>query len=799
MLVNDIRFAVRALTRSRTFTITAVVTLALGISVNTAIFSVIDSVLLTPPPFDKPDRVVTLDSQNRAKGLDIGSVAYPDVLDWRRDAHAFDQIAIYRNHTFNVAGDAQAERASGARVSANYFRVFGVRPQLGRTFLPEEETLGRDRVIVLSDAYWRRRFAAAPDIIGRQLLLNGWQYTVVGVMPKGFAYPPTAEAWSPFVADSQALRRGSRFVRGVGRLAAGATIAQANAEVNAIAKRLEQTYVGSNTGWRATVRPIREALAGKAPAILYTFLGAVGFVLLIACANVANLLLARASGRSREVAVRKALGASSWRLTRQLLTESIVLALGGAVLGVLLSMWELRLLKAMISVPLPPWLTVEVSARALAFTIALAVLTGVIAGIVPALRLARGAVRESLATGVRGSGSARRSRTQRALVIAEVALAVVLLAGAGLLLTSLVRLQGVSPGFSADGVLVARLTLAGPRYESRDAMVRFYDAVLNRLRETPGVDEAAAAGALPLSGSANTSNFHLPGRPSPAEGQDPTSRWERVTPGYFRALGIPLRSGREFEARDRADAPSVVIVSESWAKTFFPGERDIVGRLVQLGGSDEQTTIIGVVGDVRHDGLDQPPLPTMFLAYPQAPDGGMTIVVRSSGDAAAMTTALREAVRSVDATIPVYNVSTMHDQVSRSILAQKLSGSMIAVFALMALVLATVGVYGLIAYSVAERKHEIGIRLALGAQGRDVRRLVVGQGLRLTLTGIGIGVIGAVLVGRGIRSLLFGVSTVHLPSLVAVSALLLIVAVIASWIPGRRAARTDLLGALRGD
>ena len=799
MLVNDIRFAIRALTRSRTFTITALVTLALGISVNTAIFSVIDSVLLTPPPFDKPDRVVTLDSQNRAKGLDIGSVAYPDVLDWRRDAHAFDQIAIYRNHTFNVAGDAQAERASGARVSANYFRVFGVRPQLGRTFLPEEETLGRDRVIVLSDAYWRRRFAAAPDIIGRQLLLNGWQYTVVGVMPKGFAYPPTAEAWSPFVADSQAMRRGSRFVRGVGRLAAGATITQANAEVNAIAKRLEQTYVGSNTGWRATVRPIREALAGKAPAILYTFLGAVGFVLLIACANVANLLLARASGRSREVAVRKALGASSWRLTRQLLTESIVLALGGAVLGVLLSMWELRLLKAMISVPLPPWLTVEVSARALAFTIALAVLTGVIAGIVPALRLARGAVRESLATGVRGSGSARRSRTQRALVIAEVALAVVLLAGAGLLLTSLVRLQGVSPGFSADGVLVARLTLAGPRYESRDAMVRFYDAVLTRLRETPGVDEAAAAGALPLSGSANTSNFHLPGRPSPAEGQDPTSRWERVTPGYFRALGIPLRSGREFEARDRADAPSVVIVSESWAKTFFPGERDIVGRLVQLGGSDEQTTIIGVVGDVRHDGLDQPPLPTMFLAYPQAPDGGMTIVVRSSGDAAAMTTAVREAVRGVDATIPVYNVSTMHDQVSRSILAQKLSGSMIAVFALMALVLATVGVYGLIAYSVAERKHEIGIRLALGAQGRDVRRLVVGQGLRLTLTGIGIGVIGAVLVGRGIRSLLFGVSTVHLPSLVAVSALLLIVAVIASWIPGRRAARTDLLGALRGD
>jgi putative ABC transport system permease protein len=801
MLVNDIRFAVRALTRSRTFTITALATLGLGISVNTAIFSVIDSVLLTPPPFDEPARIVTIDSQNRRQGLDIGSVAYPDVLDWRRDAHAFEEIAIYRGHTFNVAGDDQAERAVGARVSVNFFKVFGVRPQLGRSFLPEEETLGKERVIVLSDGYWRRRFAAAPDIIGRQLQLNGWQYTVVGIMPKGFAYPPTAEAWSPFAPDSQALHRGSRFIRGVGRLAVGATIERGNAELNAIAKRLEQTYVQSNTDWRAKVRPIRDELAGKAPAILYTFLGAVGFVLLIACANVANLLLARASGRSREVAVRKALGASSWRLTRQLLTESIVLATGGALLGVLLSLWEVRLLKAVIPMPLPPWLTVHVSARALAFTVGLALVTGILAGIVPALRLAGGGVRESLATGVRGSGSARRSRTQRGLVVAEVALAVILLAGAGLLLTSLARLQGVSPGFSPDGVLVARLTLAGPRYQSRDVMVRFYDDVLNRLRETPGVVAAAAAGALPLSGSANTSNFHIPGRPSPADGQDPTSRWERVTPDYFRTLGIPLKSGREFEAKDKADGASVVIVTESWVRTFFPGERagDVVGHHVQLGGSEEQSTIIGVVGDVRHDGLDQPVLPTMFLAYAQAPEGGMTLVVRSSGDAAALTSHVRDAVRSVDATIPLYSLSTMHEQVSRSILAQRLSGTMIAVFALMALVLATVGVYGLIAYSVAERRHEIGIRLALGARGQDVRRLVVGQGLRLTMTGVAIGLVGAVLVGRGIRTLLFGVSTVHVPTLVGVSAILLSVAAIASWIPARRAARTDLLGALRGE
>ncbi|HTK53283.1 MAG TPA: ABC transporter permease [Gemmatimonadaceae bacterium] len=799
MLLNDIRFAVRALRRSRTFTLTALATLALGISVNTAIFSVIDSVLLTPPPFDHPERIVTIEGENKAQGLGGASLAYPDVLDWRADAKAFDEIAIYRNQTFNVAGDDRAERASGARVSVNYFRVFGVTPQLGRTFLPEEETLGRERVLVLSDAYWRRRFAASPAIIGQQLLINGWQYTVVGVMPKGFAYPPSAEAWSPFAADSQAMHRGSRFIRGVGRLSAAATIEQGTTELNAISKRLEQTYPGSNTGWRATARPIEDAVVGRAPAILYTFLGAVGFVLLIACANVANLLLARASGRAREVAVRKALGASSWVLTRQLLTESIVLAVGGATLGVLLSLWEVRLLKSVVPVPLPPWLSIDVSGRALAFTVVLAVVTGVIAGIVPALKLARGSVRESLATGVRGSGSMRRSRTQRGLVVAEVALAVVLLAGAGLLLTSLARLQAVSPGFSADGVLAARLTLSGPTYQDRAAMVRFYDNVLTRLRATPGVVAAGAAGALPLSGSANTSSFQIPGRPAQPNGQGPTSRWERVTPDYFRALGIPLKSGREFNARDDANAPTVVVVTESWARTFFPGERNVVGQVLGQGGSEKQQTIVGVVGDVHQDGLDAPVQPTMYLAYAQAPDGGMTVVVHSSGDAASLTGAVRDAVHAVDATIPVYDVSTMQEQVSRSILTQRLSGSMIGVFALMALVLATVGVYGLIAYSVAERQHEIGIRLALGAQGQDVSRLVVGQGVRLTLTGVAIGIVGATLVGRSLRSLLYGVGAIHVPTLVVVSAILLSLAVVASWIPARRAARTDLLGALRGE
>ena len=799
MLINDLRYAVRALGRSRTFTITALATLALGISVNTAIFSVIDSVLLTPPPFDHPDRIVTLDGQNKAQGLDGSSVAYSDVLDWRADARAFDEIAIYRRQTYNVASDDRAERANGARVSANFFRVFGVTPQLGRSFLPEDETLGMEQVVVLSDAYWRRRFAASPAIIGEQILINGSRFTVVGVMPRSFAYPPSAEVWSPFAPDSQAMHRGSRFIRGVGRLSSTSTVQQGVTELNAIAKRLEDAYPGSNSGWRVTARPIQADLVGRAPTILYTFLGAVGFVLLIACANVANLLLARSSGRAREVAVRKALGASSWRLTQQLLTESIVLAMAGATLGVLFSLWELRLLTSLVPIPLPPWVSIQVSGRALAFTVALAVLTGLIAGIVPALKLARGGVGEPLATGVRGSGSVRRSRMQRALVVAEVALAVVLLAGAGLLLTSLARLQAVSPGFSADGVLAARLTLAGPPYQQRAAMVRFYDNVLNRLRERPGVVAAGAAGALPLSGSANTSNFRIPGQPAAPDGQGPTSRWERVTPDYFRALGIPLKSGREFDVRDDSTAPAVIIVTESWARTFFPGERNVVGQVVGQGGSDKQSTIVGMVGDVHQDGLDAPVQPTMYLPYAQAPDGGMTMVVRSSGDAASLTSAVRDAVRAVDATIPVYDVSTMQEQVSRSILAQRVSGSMIGVFALMALVLATVGVYGLIAYSVAERHHEIGIRLALGAQGPDVRRLVVGQGVRLTLTGVGIGIVGATLIGRSLRSLLYGVSAIHVPTLAVVSAILLSVAVLASWIPARRAARTDLLGALRGE
>jgi putative ABC transport system permease protein len=799
MLTNDIRVAVRALRRSRTFTVTALTTLALGISVNTAIFSVIDSVLLRQPPFNEPDRIVTVDGENKQKGMTTTSVAYPDVVDWRAGSRAFSEIAVIRSTTFNMASTGDPERATGARVSTNFFRVFGVQPQLGRVFLDEEELPGREQVVVLTDAFWRRRFGAAPTIIGRQLALNGRQYTVVGVMPKTFAYPPSAELWAPFVADAQAQQRGNRFIRGVGRLVDGATPEQGTAELNAVSTRLEQTYPATNTGWRASSQSIQRAMTGKATAILYTFLGAVGFVLLIACANVANLLLARASGRAREVAVRKALGASSWTLTRQLLTESIVLALAGAVIAVLLSLWEIRLLKAVMPVPLPPWLSIEVSSRALAFTIALAIVTGVIAGIVPALRLAGGSVRESLATGVRGSGSARRSRVQRGLVVAEVALAVVLLAGAGLLLTSLAKLQSVPPGFSADGVLVARLTLAGPRYESRDAVAQFYDRVLGRLHETPGVTAAGAAGALPLSGAANTSNFLLVGRPVPPNGQSPTSRWERVTPDYFRALSIPLKAGREFDARDKIDAPSVIAVNEVWAKTFFPGESDVTGRLVRLGGGEEVSTIVGIVGDVRHDGLNEPAQPTIFMPFAQHPDGGMTLVVKSSSDPGGVTTAVREAVRAADPTIPLYDVSTMHEQVSKSILAQRLSGGMIGVFALMALVLATVGVYGLIAYSVAERRHEIGIRLALGAQCGDVRRLVVGQGVRLTMTGVVVGLAAAIGIGRVLRSLLFGVTSTHIPTLFAVSAILVTVAAAASWIPARRAARTDLLGALRGD
>lgn len=392
MLTNDIRFAVRALMRSRTFTVTALTTLALGISVNTAIFSVIDSVLLRQPPFNEPDRIVTVDGENKQKGMTTTSVAYPDVVDWRAGSRAFSEIAVIRSTTFNMASTGDPERATGARVSTNFFRVFGVQPQLGRVFLAEEELPGQEQVVVLTDAFWKRRFGASPTIIGRQITLNGRQYTVVGVMPKAFAYPPSAELWAPFVADAQAQQRGNRFIRAVGRLIDGATPEQGVAELNAISTRLEQTYAATNTGWRASSQSIQRAMTGKATPILYTFLGAVGFVLLIACANVANLLLARASGRAREVAVRKALGASSWTLTRQLLTESIVLAMAGAVIAVLLSLWEIRLLKAVMPVPLPPWLSIELSGRALAFTIALAVVTGIVAGIVPALRLAGGSV-----------------------------------------------------------------------------------------------------------------------------------------------------------------------------------------------------------------------------------------------------------------------------------------------------------------------------------------------------------------------------------------------------------------------
>ena len=546
MVITDIRFALRTLARNRTFALTAIATLALGISVNTAIFSIIDSVLLTPLPFNAPDRIVTIDGENQGRAMRGTSVAYPDVLEWRASARSFQDIAVMRRQTFNVVAGDRAERANGQRVSVNFFRVFGVQPQLGRSFVADEEVPGRERSVILSDGYWRRQFGASPTIVGQQVLMNGTQYTVVGVMPSGFAYPPEAEMWAPLAPDTSLMQRGSRYIRAVGRLNAGATVEQGAVELNSVSARLERDHPESNTGWRATITPIESAIVGRTPTVLYAFLGAVGFVLLIACANVTNLLLARASGRAREVAVRRALGASGWRLTRQLLTESVVLALGGATVGVLLALWEVRLLTMLVSVPLPPWVSIHVSARGLAFTVAVAVATGMLAGIVPAIRLSSATVGESLATGVRGSRSARRAGTQRTLVIGEVALAVVLLAGAGMLLTSLGRLEAVSPGFKPDSTVIARLTLTGPRYESRVAVRQFYDNLLGRLRGTPGIEAAGAAGALPLSGSTNTSNFRLPGRPQPENGSEPTAQWERVTPEYFRAIGIPGESGRDF-------------------------------------------------------------------------------------------------------------------------------------------------------------------------------------------------------------------------------------------------------------
>jgi len=797
-LFQDLRYGARTLMKNPAFTLAAVLTLALGIGANTAIFSVVNAVLLRPLPYEDPERLVMIYETNLAKGWPQFSVSPPNFADWSEQSRVFDGMTGFRGAAFNLTGVAEPERISGMFVSKRFFGMVGVRPLLGRTFTPDEDEPGKENRAVLAYGLWQRRFGGDLGIVGKPLTLNGDAYTVVGVMPAGFALPRDTEIWAPLsFRPGEMKQRGSHYMSVLARLKPGVTLETAQTEMSAIAGRLEKEYPDSNSGWGARVVPLLEqAVAGIRPALL-TLLGAVGFVLLIACANVANLLLARAEARRREMAVRAALGAGRPRLIRQLLTECVLLALVGGGLGLLLAVWGIDALRALEPADLPRLKEIRVDLAVLGFTAAASLVTGLIFGLAPAIQISRTDLNVTLREGERGSGGSSRGRVRGALVVAEIALALVLLIGAGLHLRSLHELQGVDPGFDTANLLTMRVSLPGSKYSAGAQGVSFYRQALERLDGLPGVRSAAAVSSLPLSDYDLIFTFHVEGRPPLPPSEQVSADWHAVSRDYFRTMGIPLVRGRFFTERDDASAPRVAIINETMARRTWPGE-DPIGRRISIGiGPEALREVVGVVKDVKQSGLDADIAMQVYEPYPQQAWQSMFFVLRAESVPEDLSASARRAILDVDKDQPVFGIRTMDQILSGATAQRRFNMLLLCLFAAVALALAAVGVYGVIAYSVAQRTHEIGIRMALGAQRRDVLGMVARQGLPLAVMGIASGLAGAAAVTRLMTSLLFGVSATDPATVTATALLMAAVAALACYIPARRATKVDPMTALR--
>ena len=803
-ILQDLRFGVRMLAKSPGFTLVAVLALALGIGANTAIFSVVNTVLLRPLPFTQPERLVTVIPRNERDGSLGDTHSYPNFADLRAQRQIFEAAAAYSAASGFLLGGDEPELLRGLVTSADLFPMLGARPALGRTFTAEEDKPGAQRVIVLSDGLWRRRFNADPRIVGQSITLTTGPTTVVGVMPPDFKYPvgmAKVDYWMPLVPNirpDNLTARDSVFLTVVARVRAGATLQQAQAELNRTSQQLAAAYPDSNTALGFMLRPLHEELVGDVRPALYVLLAAVGFVLLIACANVANLLLARAAARQREIAIRVALGASRWRIVRQLLTESLLLALAGGGLGLLLALWGLDLLVAAAPQNIPRLHEAALDPVVLAFTIGVSLLTGVVFGLAPALQATKTDFNEALKEGGRGGGEGlRQNRLRAVLVIAEVALSLILLVGAGLLIQSFGHLLKVDPGFRPEHVLAADVVARSSSYPKPEQRAAFFQQVLQHIAQLPGVEAAGAVSPLPLGGNFEAFSFAIEGRPPAPRGEEPAADFRITSADYFRAMSIPVRRGRVFTDRDSANAPPVVIVNESFARRFFAGE-DPLGRRMVVGADDRPREIVGIVGDVRHAGLDAETTPELYVSYLQEPASRLTIVTRArAGDAAAIAASVRQSIREVDKEQPVYNVRPLMQLLADSVARRRFNMLLLGIFAAVALLLAALGLYGVMAYSVTRRTHEIGIRIALRAQTRDVLRLIVRQGMALVAVGLVIGVCAALAVTRLIRTLLFGVSTLDPLTYAGVALLLLFVTLIACLVPARRATKVDPLVALR--
>jgi putative ABC transport system permease protein len=802
---QDLRYALRMVRKTPAFTAVVVLTLALGIGANTAIFSVVDTVLLRPLPYKESDRLVVV-WEKPPKGT-RNSVSAANFLDWRDQNKVFEQLVAVGVGNFNLSGRDQPEQISGMRVSAGFFEMLAVQPALGRSFVPEDDRPGAQRVVVLSHALWERRFGADRKLIGEALTMDGEKHVVIGVMPAEFRFVTSPEMWTPLALDPAKAARDFHYLIPVARLKAGVSLEQARAQMEGIARNIERAYPKSNQGWSVTIEPMQEALVAPIRQGVLVLFAAVGFVLLIGCVNVANLLLAKGAARQREIAVRASLGAGRGRLIRQLLTESVVLAVIGGGLGLLLTIWLLRLLSAVLPFfALMATAPLSVDVRVLLFALALSLATGLLFGLVPAYRASKPDLHETLKEAGRSStGGSGSHRLRGALVVAEVGLSLVLLISAGLMMRSLISLQQVKPGFRPENVLTMRLILPQSRYPTGERVRMFYRQMLEKVEALPGVRAAGLSGSLPLQGWSFGMPFEIEGHPPMVPAERPAAHFQMVSHGYFRTLGISLLKGREFSERDSETSPRVALVNETFVRRFLPKE-EALGKRVRVEtlisgqqqlGPPVAWEIVGVIRDVKVSTLRSDGEPEIYVPCMQSTWPGCVLSVRTATEPMSMAQAVRAAVQSVDKDQPVTAVRTMEQIVSESVSGPRIRAYLIGAFAGIALVLAGMGIYGVISYAVAQRTHELGIRMALGARRGDLLRMVVGQGMLLTLIGLAIGLAGAFALTRLLSGLLFGVTATDPATFAGVSAVLAAVALAACYIPARRAARVDPMVALR--
>ena len=805
--LRDLRFAVRSLRKSPGFTAVTIATLALGIGANTAIFTIVHAVMLARLPFQEPDRVVVVWETNVQRPGRSNVVGPANFLRWQARATVFRSMSAFYDFRTSLTGSGEPEELVAQAVTPDFFATLGVSPLLGRTFTPDEGPDGRDSVAILSHALWQRRFGGDPEVVGRSIVLNRRPFTVIGVMPAGVGLflkngslvgkPP--ELWEPFAFRPEQSQPQGRYMSAIARLRPDVPLEQAQAQMTAIASALTAEWPQFDTGWGIRLVPIHDELAGEMRPVLLVLFGAVVFVLLIACANVASLLLARGTTRVREIAIRTALGASRTRVLLQLMTENLLLALCGGAFGLLLARWGVQLLLALSPATLTGLGHVRLSAPVLGFTACVSILTALLCGLAPALAGSRTEVQESLKEGSRqGTSTGRARRLRKAFVVSEVALAVVLLVGAGLMLKSLRTLGRVDPGFRRQGILTARVNLPSSRYKEDPEVMRFYEQAVDRIGALPGVRAAGAVSFLPFAGLAAATDLVIEGEPTPPHGQEPTTEVRVCDNGYFPAMGIPLRRGRIFTDPEQRRSGNVVIVSEAFARTYFPGKEALGRRIsVEMADTNPFMEIIGIVGDIKHADLSTEVRPMTYYPVPQLVYNGMTLTVRTEGDPAALAPMVQRVIRSIDKDQPLSDIRTMDQWVSASMAKERFSSFLLVLFAALALLLAAIGIYGVMSYVVGQRTTEFGIRAALGAEASDIRGLILGDGARIVAAGLAIGAPLALLLSQALTKLLYQTRGADPATFAVVLCVLAGVALLASYLPARRAARMAPVEALR--